>query len=445
MKTERPLHNDYASLLRMAIPISLGSLVQFFVVLTDNFFLARLNEDAINGAGNAGLVYLTLQMLAVGSSAALQITIAKRLGEGRRDLALSTFRSGLAFHGALGIALMALATILNQGLLGSTISSDSVRNVFEPFLSVRTWGFIPFSLMLAFNALYTGTARTLPILIISGTTAFVNIILDAGWVEGWWGMTAMGAQGAAWASFVAELCGCVMAICMTAWVIKDAYRPWIWLQRSNLIALWKLAYPLMAQFIVTVGTWTAFFFFVEKVGGMELKVSHVARNLFMLGFVVAQGMQQTTRTYVSGMIGEGRSAELKVTLRRIVLLNFGGILLLCHGFILYPETLASMFFDDGEGFHAMTRTFKVVFVAVLLESLSGVFLSTIQGMGSTVQAFWVELVTVTLYLIVAASMTLWWPQPIWVIWRVEWVYFSCIGLGSWWFLRRATWMNPKNG
>ena len=89
MKTERPLHNDYASLLRMAIPISLGSLVQFFVVLTDNFFLARLNEDAINGAGNAGLVYLTLQMLAVGSSAALQITIAKRLGEGRRDLALA--------------------------------------------------------------------------------------------------------------------------------------------------------------------------------------------------------------------------------------------------------------------------------------------------------------------------------------------------------------------
>ena len=104
-----------------------------------------------------------------------------------------------------------------------------------------------------------------------------------------------------------------------------------------------------------------------------------------------------------------------------------------------------MFFDDGEGFHAMTRTFQVVFVAVLLESLSGVFLSTIQGMGSTVQAFWVELVTVTLYLIVAASMTLWWPQPIWVIWRVEWVYFSCIGLGSWWFLRQATWMNPKNG
>ncbi len=444
MATQHTLQNNYTSLLRVALPISLGSLVQFLVVLTDNFFLARLNEDAINGAGNAGLVYITLQMLAVGSSAAIQITIAKYLGQGRRDLALNVFRSGLIFHGALGLLLMVIATLLNQGFLGSTIASDSVRNVFEPFLSIRTWGFIPFSIMLAFNALFTGTARTGPILIISGATAIINIILDAGWVEGWWGMRAMGAEGAAWASFVAELSGCLLGIVVTAVVIKDAFRPWNWIHTKGLKKLWKLAYPLMAQCIVTVGTWTAFFFFVEKVGGMELKVSHVARNLFMLAFVVAQSMQQTTRTYVSGLLGEGRSSELKVTLRRIILLNFGGILLLCHGFLLYPKTLASLFFNDADGLYAMTRTFKVVFVSVLLESLSGVLLATIQGIGSTIQAFWVELITVTLYIIAAASVTLWWPQPIWIIWRIEWIYFSGIGLGSWWFLRRVVWMKPKN-
>ena len=445
MKTERPLQIDFTSLLQVAIPISLGSLVQFFVVLTDNFFLARLNEDAINGAGNAGLVYLTLQMLAVGSSAALQITIAKRIGEGQRDQALRMFRSGLAFHLLLGIVLMMLATMLNQGLLGSTIASDSVRSIFEPFLSIRTWGFIPFSILLSFNALYTGTARTWPILAISGTTAIVNIFLDAGWVEGWWGMNAMGAEGAAWASLAAESTGCILAIVLTAWIIKDAYRPWSWLDRLGLIVWWKMAYPLMAQFIITIATWTAFFFFVEKVGGLELKVSHVARNLFMLAFVVAQGMQQTTRTYVSGMIGEGRSDELKTTLKRIFILNFGGILLLCHGFILYPELLAQLFFDDAAGLNAMKRTLHVIFGAVILYSLTGILLSTIQGMGSTVQAFWVELGSVTIYTFIAACLTLWWPQPIWIIWRVEWVYFSCIGIGSWWFLRHAIWMKPKNG
>ena len=79
-------------------PISVGTMLQFFVLLTDNFFLARLSEQAINGAGNAGLVYMTLEMIAVGSAAALQIVIARRIGEGRRDAALQTFRTGLLLH-----------------------------------------------------------------------------------------------------------------------------------------------------------------------------------------------------------------------------------------------------------------------------------------------------------------------------------------------------------
>ena len=39
-----PLGTDVRNLLRIAVPISLGSLVQFLVVLTDNFFLSRAGE-----------------------------------------------------------------------------------------------------------------------------------------------------------------------------------------------------------------------------------------------------------------------------------------------------------------------------------------------------------------------------------------------------------------
>lgn len=433
------LRTHWRALIQVALPISLGTLLQFVVVLTDNFFLARLSEKAINGAGNAALVYLTLQMLAIGSGAALQITIARRMGEGNREMALKTFRSGLLIHGALGCSLMLIAFLLNQGLLGQTIANAGVRAIFEPFLSIRTLGFIPFSLLLAYNALYTGTARTWPIVTITGTTAVVNVILDAGWVEGWWGMPTLGADGAAWASLVAETVGCTLSALLTLWVIPDAYRPWNVMDKLHLQKWRKLATPLMGQLILTVGTWTSFFFFVEKVGGMELKVSHVTRNMFMLAFVVAQGMNQTTRTYVSGLLGEGRQSELTQTLRRIFTLNLGGIVVLCHGFILYPEFISSQFFDDPIGMEAMERTLRVVFVAILLESLTGIMLATIQGAGATRIAFGVEFASVTLYTLFAAAVTLQWPQPIWIIWRVEWLYFSCIGFGSWLYLRRGTW------
>lgn len=444
MKNPSGLKIGYADLLRMAIPISLGTLLQFFVLLTDNFFLARLSEDAINGAGNAGLVYLTLEMIAVGSAAALQIVIARRVGEGNREAALKTFRTGVLLHLGMGIALTGLGLLLNSGLVNAAIADPNIREVFSAFFAIRLLGFIPFSALLAFNALYTGTAKTWPILVIGACSAGINIVLDAAWVEGWWGVEAIGATGAAWASLCAESTGFLVALLITLKAKPEALRPWTLLSMEDLKAWWKLAYPLMGQFLTTISTWTAFFFFVEKVGGLELKVSHVTRNFFMLAFIVTQGMQQTTRTYVSGLLGGERGMELDLVLKRIMGLNVAGILLLCHGYVLYPEKLASVFFDDAQGIEAMVRTLHVLFVAVCTYAFTGIMLSTIQGSGATKVAFRVELFAVTVYMLVAASLTLIWPQPIWVIWRVELVYFSTIGLGSWLYLRKGQWRMESN-
>ena len=439
MKRAPDLEIGYSDLLRMAVPISLGTLLQFFVLLTDNFFLARLSEDAINGAGNAGLVYLTLEMLAVGSGAALQIVIARRIGEGNREEALKTFRTGLLLHAGMGILLTGIGLFLNTGIINSAIADPAIRAIFTDFFAIRLLGFIPFTGLLAFNALYTGTAKTWPILIIGACSAGMNIALDAAWVEGWWGVEAIGATGAAWASLFAETTGFFIALFLTIRFIPEALRPWSVLALDDLKAWWKLAYPLMGQFLTTISTWTAFFFFVEKVGGMELKVSHVARNFFMLAFIVTQGMQQTTRTYVSGMLGAQRNDDLDVTLRRLTALNLAGILLLCHGYVLYPNALASIFFEDAAGREAMVRTLHLLFIAVCTYAFTGIMLSTIQGAGATKVAFRVELFAVTVYMVVAASLTLIWPQPIWVIWRVELAYFSTIGLGSWLYLRKGEW------
>ena len=433
------LKTGYADLLRMAIPISMGTMLQFFVLLTDNFFLARLSEEAINGAGNAGMVYLTLEMIAVGSGAALQIVIARRLGEGRREAALQTFRSGLLLHGLMGLCLMGVGILLNSGPVNSAISDPGIRAVFTDFFAIRLLGFIPFTALLAFNALYTGTAKTWPILAIGICSSAVNIVLDAAWVEGWWGVEAIGATGAAWASLCAESTGFLIALMLTLRIMPEAFQPWSLLSWADLRAWWKLAYPLMGQFLTTVSTWTAFFFFVEKVGSLELKVSHVTRNFFMLAFIVTQGMQQATRTYVSGLLGAGRLQELDQTLLRLVVLTILGILLLCHGYVLYPYTLAAVFFTDTAGQVAMVNTLHLLFIAVCTYAFTGVMLSTIQGCGATKVAFRVELAAVTIYMMVAAAVTLVWPQPIWVIWRVELVYFSSIGLGSWLYLRKGTW------
>ena len=89
-----PLGTDVRNLLRIAVPISLGSLVQFLVVLTDNFFLSRAGELQINGAGNAGLIYLTFTMVIMGGGVGIQILVSRFKGQQHPAQMAQAFRTG---------------------------------------------------------------------------------------------------------------------------------------------------------------------------------------------------------------------------------------------------------------------------------------------------------------------------------------------------------------
>lgn len=74
----------------------------------------------------------------------------------------------------------------------------------------------------------------------------------------------------------------------------------------------------------------------------------------------------------------------------------------------------------------MAATLGTAFVALQFYALSSILVSVLQGAGFTNQVFVIELVSVGLYVVVAYSLTLVWPQPIDVIWRADWVYFLCM-------------------
>ena len=432
MSTPTPFRTDVWNLLRIAVPISLGSLVQFLVVLTDNFFLSRAGETEINGAGNAGLVYLTFTMVIMGGSVGIQILVARFKGQGQPQQMAQAFRTGRLCLGALGVLLAAI--VLGINALGGwklLLTNPDVQAVFEPFLGIRAWGLLPFALLMAVEADWIGQARTRPILALALLMASTNVVLDAMWVEGWWGGTAMGARGAAYASFVAESVGAVFT---WLWASRrthpEAFMGWAARNHAMERQWWRLSAPVMGQFGMTIATWASFFFFVERVGMMELKVSHLTRNAFMLAFVICSGLGQTTRTVISTLLGEGRRDALRPAVLKLLALSYGGVWLLTHGYIFYPDWIASHFFDDTTGLSAMSATLGTAFVALQFYAMSSILISVLQGAGFTKHVFAIEFVSVGIYVVVAYALTLVWTQPIHVIWRADWVYFLCMIVGS---------------
>ena len=435
-----PLSTNYRAILKLALPVSAGTFTQFLVVLTDNFFLSQVSDATLNGAGNAGILYITLAMVGQGLSSCGQILIARRMGEGRSERALVLLRTGL-----LGMFLIALVlvAVVQLGLhlgFASVFRDAATGEVFTAFMDIRKWGFLPGFAMLMMYAYFMGTARSKVLMVSMITVGVVNIVGDALLINGMW---SMGAQGAAWASFFAECTGA--SVLLLAVIRSNGRTFWnpTFLNREEMVHWIKLALPLVLQLTLTLGTWSMFFFLVEQVGILELKVSHVARNYFMLAFTVSQGVQQTTRTFVSTLLGEHRGGELPEVLKRLFTVNIIGIVVFSHGLFFYPEWLAAPFFDDPEGLEAAGKTLPVIFLAMLIYSASSVMLSAIQGSGHTRTALAIEVTAILIYSCFAIFFTLWWPQPVWRIWWVEFSYFTSMGVGCAWFLMRKDWRSKQ--
>lgn len=431
------------SIVKIALPISIGTFVQFIIVFTDNFFLSKLGVSAINGGGMSGLIYATLIMVGVGLSSGAQILIARRNGQKKYkeagEILVNTGIIALLFS----CVLFFIVKLPLPYFLRILIQSDATYAVLSDFLSIRAYGFFFYMITLVFMSLVIGIAYTRILIYTTLLMAVVNILMNYCLIFGHWGFPEMGVQGAALATLLAEA-STFLLFFIYLWrnkrfrifELRSALKHFP-LKHSRPIL--KLSAPLMGQQVLALSTWSAFFLLVEKLGDVPLMISQVIRSLYMLAFVSIMGMAQTTKTYISALIAEHRQSELNGVIKKLIIINFTGVIILCHGMWLYPEVLASLFSQDPHIISEAAKVMRVVMVAMLIFSVSSIFLNTVEGSGLTLHAFMAEIAGMIFYLITTYLITVVYPQDLAIVWMNDYIYFSVIGGISALILWKSKW------
>lgn len=427
-KTANPiLETSVSKLLGVALPLSLGAFVQFLVLLTDNYFLAQVSESAINGAGISAMVYITASMVVYGLTSGTQIFIARKHGENDVEGILKYFGTGSKLALITGSFLFIALLVIANWILPYWLASQEVLSVAQSFLQIRAIGFMVYAMTLCLVAYYVGTTKTSTVMFATLITSLANIVLDYVLIFGHFGMPSLEANGAALATVIAEILGLGFLLLMTHRESKELL-PSIFRGKLN---DWKpmllLSLPITVQQVSALATWTLFFFMVEKTGGLALKVSNIIRNFYMLAFVILMGIGQTTRTYVSGLIAEKRQSDIQPTLWKLIGINIAGVLLLCHGFLLYPEFIASFFFDDIDEGLSLVKSLRVIFFAVLLFSFGSVWINAIEGAGRTEKGMAIEFISIFVYLSLVYYLAIERLEEIHVIWMADYLYFGVLG------------------
>jgi multidrug resistance protein, MATE family len=436
------LQTSTRQILGMALPISLAMVVPQVNFITNNIFLSRLGEQELACAGITGVYYLIFAVIGNGLNNGLQALIARRAGQNlHKEIGL------IFYHGvwiALGIALLGILITYSIApfILRITIHNQQLAEQAIQFLLIRIWGLPFLYLYVMRNALLVGTNQTKFLVWGTLAEAVTNIFLDYSLIYGHFGMPAVGFNGAAYASIIAEGIGLIVIY----WVIhiKGLHRQFAFFEQTRIDPkILKLiliqSSPLIAQFAISIITWEYFYILIEHHGDRALAISNTMRNIFGIASIFTWAFAATTNTMVSNVIGQGRQEEVLPLVRRIVKISFSCSLLIFVFLNLFPSTFFSFY---GQGDIFITEAIPVVqvlSVALLMMSFSVVWLNAVTGSGNTVVNLVIELVTITVYCIYVYVVLEYLNLSISWGWASECVYWMIMFIMAFLYMRSGKW------
>jgi MATE family multidrug resistance protein len=440
------LDTSYRQILAMALPISLAMLVPQINFITNNIFLGGLGERQLASAGITGVFYLIFAVAGNGLNNGLQALIARRAGQNLHHEIGEVF-----FHGiwvALGFAFLGIAitTFAAPPLLNSMIRDPLIAEEVISFLRIRIWGLPLLYLYVMRNALLVGTNQTR--LLIWGTLAeaLTNIALDYALIYGHWGFPALGFNGAAYASIVAEGVGLVVIYVIIH--INGIHRDFSLFENIK----WRMdmartivvrSAPLMAQFILSIATWEYFYLLIEHHGSQALAISNTMRNIFGVVGIFAWAFAATTNTMVSNIIGQGREAEVLPLVRKIMWVSVGFSTIMIMLLNINPGSYLAIYGQGPQFVEAALPVLRIVSMALWMMAVGTVWLNAVTGTGNTVVNLVIEIITLVIYIIYVYVVLEYLNLSIVWGWGSEWVYWISMFSMSLVYMLSGRWRGKK--
>lgn len=429
-------------ILSIAMPITLAILIPQINMLTNSIFLGNLSTEALGNAGITGVFYLIFAVAGHGLNNALQAVFSRYAGSDNSGAFKTILSQGIRI-----CLQFAAAGILITWFIAPFI----LRQVADPaaypqeigFLKIRILG-LPFLYLFQMgNAFLVASLNSRYLMIGFICEAGVNILLDFLLIKGRFGFPALGFNGAAVASVIAEMVGLlVVLIVLYRSGLKKQYGLLKNFVYDKVITreILTISAPLMLQYVISVTTWLVFFILIEGLHDETAKaVSNTMRNVFGLTGVFVWAFASTTNVMVSNLMGQKREDKVLEAITRIMLLSIGFCLAMCLLVNIFPSTFFAMFGQGDDFVQKGIPVLRVVSVGLMFMSIANIWLNGVTGTAKTKVNLAIEIVAITVYLLYTWYFIKLNYISLAMAWSNELVYWFTIFIVSFLYLRSGRW------
>jgi len=429
-------------ILAISLPIALAIMVPQVNFVINNIFLGALSSQALAIAGITGVYYLIFGVMGQGLNNGLQALISRRAGENRVDEIGLLFSQGVIISIFLSVVGIAFTYLIAPLIFNSLLHDIAIKNAVIDFLKIRIWG-LPFLFIYQMrNALLVGTNQSKYLIIGTATEAIVNIFLDYSLIFGHFGFIAMGLNGAAYASIIAEVLG-LLVIYLVIHYQKIGARFELFkhfsIQWDYIKLILVQSAPIMAQYMISIISWEFFYILIEHRGEQSLAVSNAMRNIFGFFGSFTWAFAATSNTMVSNIIGQNLIDKVIPLINKIVKWSLGFAFIVFILLNLFAKEFLSIY-GQGEGFMLEgIPVLRVVSVALLLMSIATVWLNAVTGTGQSKINLWIEFFAIIVYIAYCYITIEYLQLPITIGWACELLYWICLLIPSYLYIKSMRW------
>ena len=409
-------------LVNMALPMIISMLVQALYNIVDSVYVSQVSESAVTALSLAFPVQNMQIGFAVGVGVGVNALLSQSLG--RKDQESVNWAAGQGVF----LALVATALFMLFGFFGvrpyytmqSTVAETVEGGIaYTSICCIFTVGVF---IQVLCERLLQATGRAMQTMILQGTGAIINIILDPVFIHGWWGMPRMGVAGAAVATVIGQCTGAVLGI-----YLNLRHNPEVQLHVKFMKPNWKVIAPILEVGIPSVvmnGIGSVMNFGMNQIlqGFNEVAtgVFGIYYKLQSLFFMPLFGINNATISILAYNYGARKPKRIVHTLKLATAVAVCIMLVGLAVFQLFPQALLGIFNPTEEFLAIGVKALRILClpfpVAAICISLGASFQALGKGSYSTVVSLCRQLI-VLLPVAYLLSLTgsvdnVWWSFPI---------------------------------
>lgn len=330
-------------LFQLTAPIALQSLMLASVAAADAIMLGSADQNSMAAVSLATQIQFIQNMVLMAFVAAAGILGAQYWGKGDKRTVNDIFCMILRYCGAVSVLFFVGCMFFPKYLMLIFTNEQVLIEIGIRYLRVAGWSYLLTGISQCYLAIMKVSEHASKTAMISSGAVIINIILNAVFIFGLFGLPAMGVQGAALATLLArviELIWCVICSKKEGYISPDWSR---FFRRNGLLGadFRKCAWPLLGASLFWGVGFTSYTAFMGHLGTDAAAANSVAAVVRDLICCMCNGISSGGGILVGNELGAGNLKRGKLYGDRLVKLAFlcgilsTGIMLLATPFVIH--------------------------------------------------------------------------------------------------------------